>query len=134
MAEDEAIYILELASGAKFKSTECSIGFDTDKLKDHRLLALNRADNAILGPITSINGVAVTVQQFNDYISQYAHQLLDSKEHAKDVAKIMKYLGYKRADISEVEKVGRVARPNSYRNRRKAKIAKQAKRRQRKTK
>lgn len=134
MPQEEEIYILELANGAKFKSTDCSIGFDTDRLTEHKLLALKREDNSILGHITSINNVPVTIKQFNDYVSQYAHQLLDSKDHAEDVAKILKHLGYKREDISAVEKVGRVSKQRSHRNRRKAKIAKQAKRRQRKNK
>lgn len=132
MPEDAEVYILELANGSKFKSTECAIGFDTDRLKEHRLLALRRTDNSIIGPITSINGVAVTIFQFNDYVSQYANQFIDSKAHAKDVAKILKYLGYTRTDIQSVEKVGYVQRPNSVRNKRKSKLAKKAKRRQRK--
>jgi uncharacterized protein YbgA (DUF1722 family) len=130
MPDEQQIYIIELANGAKFKSTDCSIGFDTDRLDEHRLLALDKIDRSILGPIISINGVKVTKFQFNDYISQYAHQLLESEEHAEDVSKVLKHLGYTRKDIQSVDKIGYKQRPNSARNKRKRKLAKN--RRQRK--
>jgi hypothetical protein len=132
--KEKELSVLTLASGAKIKSNECGLGFDSKKLIDRKLLAIRLDTQEVISHITHINDSPITDEQFDSYVSQWAQALLESPEHREDVARILKFLNYVATPIEKVEKVGKSPYVKNRKKRARNKIARKARKRQRKYK